>query len=76
MQRMTPGPFGGRFDRMLEEIDYESPMFIPWLILTLLLVFVFLATVWALWRRPRLNKHEPRGFDVVVKDEAQRPNGE
>ena len=79
MTRLTPGPFGGAFD----EIGYDSPLFIPVIVLIALLMFVWVAVVWALLRR-RV-KRPPRsthGFEVkpitdaksVPESEKERPD--
>jgi hypothetical protein len=61
-RRFTQGPFGGAFDG----IEYEHPLFLPWLSLTALLLFVFAATVWALWRGHHCQARKGAGFEVIV----------
>jgi hypothetical protein len=63
MQRLQPGPFGGAFDEML----YDSPMFVPVIVTCVLLIFVWVAVVWALLRRRRLSadRSAGRGFPVT-----------
>ena len=69
MQPLQPGPFNGAFD----QIDHQHPAFVPIVVVTLLLGAVFVATVWALWRRhPRKPLVTGRGFDLVPPDDIER----
>jgi hypothetical protein len=63
MLRFQPGPFGGAFDEVL----YDSPIFVPIISTCGLLVFVWLATAWALWRGRRrpVGQSAGRGFPVT-----------
>ena len=65
MQRLTPGPFGGFFD----DIDYASPVFFPVVVTCILLLFTWVAMIWALLRRARRSnmRREPRGFQVITR---------
>jgi hypothetical protein len=65
MTRIPPGPFNGLFDT----ITYEHYAFVPVVTLAGLLAFVWIATIWALWRGPRLPEPDRRrGFEVKPLD--------
>jgi hypothetical protein len=61
---MPRGPFGGLFDN----IACDNPWFFPWLVLSILLASVWLATAWFLLRhrlrRPRMSGN---GFEILLK---------
>jgi hypothetical protein len=63
MKRIPEGPFGGLFD----SISYDSPAFIAVLAVCGLLIFTWIAVIWAFLRRtPGIDSDRRRGFEVKL----------
>ena len=61
MERIPPGPFNGLFDA----IDYDSGAFFPITTTITLLLFTWVAMLWALLRRrKRVAAIKPGGFPI------------
>lgn len=70
VQRLKPGPFNGLFDNL----TYEHPAFIPIIVTCGLLLFVWFALAWALWRRWQRagGQTKGRGFAVGPAKREER----
>ncbi len=66
------GSNGGKVepDSFFDGFPYHHPAFVPWLGLTIVLVFMFVAMWWTLRRRHRKDPQQ-RGFEVKLVDDTK-----